>query len=94
MRPMLWWGTKKPKAKSKAPKDKSAALRAQALANARAAREAIGQDTLDRVAEAMARRQRGGATRQPRRGRRGRGSRTQRPSAWSRACWTWSRGKT
>ncbi|HBH26769.1 MAG TPA: hypothetical protein DDX54_05155 [Rhodospirillaceae bacterium] len=67
---MLWWGTKKPKAKSKAPKDKSAALRAQALANARAAREAIGQDTLDRVAEAMARRQRGehetAATRQAR----------------------------
>lgn len=43
---------------AKAPKDRSAALRKEAMENARAARAAIGEDTLERIAAAMTKKQR------------------------------------
>lgn len=60
---MFWNKNKKSKKQDKRPSkdksvgDKSQRIREEALANARAARENIGEDTLDRIAEAMTRRQ-------------------------------------
>ena len=59
---MFGWGKKPEKAKQKPalrpPAGSSEAIRAQAMANARAAREAIGEDVLDRIAAAMTKKQR------------------------------------
>lgn len=54
---MFW--SKKKKSKKPAPKKagNSADIRAQAMANVRAARENIGEETLDRIAAAMTKKQ-------------------------------------
>lgn len=51
----MFWNKKK-KAK-KSPLAKSAALREQAMANAKKARAEIGEETLDRIAASMTKRQ-------------------------------------
>ncbi len=50
---MLWFSSKK----KPSPKKDSATIRAEALARMRTAREVIGEDTLERVAEALIRKQ-------------------------------------
>ncbi len=58
----MFWGKKDSDPKKKPAKGKvsakdSEALRAQAMENVRAARENIGEDTLDRIAAAMTKKQ-------------------------------------
>jgi len=51
----MFWGKKKQNKQS--PLSKSAALRQQAMANAKKARMEIGEETLDKIAHAMTKRQ-------------------------------------
>lgn len=58
---MGWFSKNKDKSKDEPPKERepltSEEIRAQAMANARAARESIGQETLDKIAAALQKKQ-------------------------------------
>jgi hypothetical protein len=49
----MFWSKKKKPAKVNNPAQKSADIRAQALANARAARERVGEETIQKIAAAL-----------------------------------------
>ncbi len=54
----MFWSKKKKAAKAAKKKEKQTeSLRAEAMANVRAARENIGEETLDRIAAAMTKKQ-------------------------------------
>lgn len=53
----MFWSKKKKAVPASKPAQKSADIRAQALANARAARERVGEETIQKIAAALAQQQ-------------------------------------
>ncbi len=58
---MFGWGKKKKVAKEETSEEKSARIRAEAMTNVRQAREAIGDEALDKISELMKKKEEGSA---------------------------------